>query len=263
MVDDLEWGDAAAKQLLNFLTLQNAGSSPSDDGDLSNKSNTRPLYLMLYRTGEVHETHPLRELVGSLVRGNSGEELGLQVMNEEQVQKLLVNMARHYVQPAFANEIYRQTEGNPFYIGEVIRSLIFEGKLKWTGECWQATVKPEELDIPQSVRLVIERRLVHLSAECRATPALAAVLGRQVSSSLLCQASNFSEEVVAEHIDFPVQAQILTSLYEAGRNKLTSPDYGQDDDLAFTHDKIREVLYQWLNPLRRRAVHRPVGPAFQ
>ena len=263
ILDDLQWADAATMQLLNFLTLQNAGSSPFDGGDLSNKSNTRPLYLMLYRTGEVNETHPLRELIAALVRGNIGEELRLQRLNEEQVQKLLVNMARHYVQPAFANEIYRQTEGNPFYIGEVIRSLIFEGKLKWTGECWQATVKPEELDIPQSVRLVIERRLVHLSPECRATLALAAVLGRQFSSALLCQASNFSEEVVAEHIDFAVQAQILTSLYEAGRNKLTSLDYGQDDDLAFTHDKIREVLYQWLNPLRRRALHRRVSQAIE
>src|SRR5258708_39267632 len=107
-------------------------------------------------------------------------------------------MARPYVQPGFGNEIYRQTEGKPFYIGEVSRSLIFEGNLKWTGECWQATVKPEELDIPQSVRLVIEPRLVHLSPECRATLALAAVLGRQVSSALLCQASNFSYEVLSQ-----------------------------------------------------------------
>jgi DNA-binding SARP family transcriptional activator/tetratricopeptide (TPR) repeat protein len=263
ILDDLQWADAATMQLLNFLTLQNTGSNPFDDRELANRSNARPLYLMLYRTGEVHETHPLRELIATLVRGNIGEELRLQRLNEEQVQKLLVNMARHYVQPAFASEIYRQTEGNPFYIGEAIRSLIFEGKLKWTGEYWQATVKPDELDIPQSVRLVIERRLVHLSPECRATLALAAVLGRQFSSALLCQASNFSEEVVAEHIDFAIQAQILTSLYESGRNKLTSLDYGQDVDLAFTHDKIREVLYQWLNPLRRRALHRRVSQAIE
>jgi tetratricopeptide (TPR) repeat protein len=183
----------------------------------------------------------------------------LQRLNEEQVQKLLVNMAGHDVQPIFANEIYRQTEGNPFYIGEVIRSLILEGKLTWTGQYWQATVKPDELDIPQSVRLVIERRLVHLSPECRTTLAVAAVLGRQFSSALLCQASNFAEEIVAEHIDIAIQAQILTSLY----SKLARLDYGQDVDLAFTHDKIREVLYQWLNPLRRRALHRQARQALE
>jgi DNA-binding SARP family transcriptional activator len=263
ILDDLQWADAATMQLLNFLSLQSSASNPPDGRNPSSKSNVSPLYLMLYRAGEVHETHPLRGLIAALVRGNIGEELRLQRLNEEQVQKLLINMARHYVQPAFASEIYRQTEGNPFYIGEVIRSLILEGKLKWTGEHWQATVKPDELEIPQSVRLVIERRLVHLSPECRATLALAAVLGRQFSSALLCQASNFSEEVVAEHIDFAVQAQILTSLYEPGRSKLSLPDYGQDVDLSFSHDKIREVLYQWLNPLRRRALHRQVGQAIE
>jgi DNA-binding SARP family transcriptional activator len=195
ILDDLQWADAATMQLLNFLTLQSTGSSPFDGRDLSKKSTAVPLYLMLYRTGEVHEAHPLRGLLAALVRGNIGEELRLQRLNEEQVQKLLVNMAGHDVQPVFANEIYRQTEGNPFYIGEVIRSLVLEGKLKWTGEYWQATVKPDELDIPQSVRLVIERRLLHLSPECRMTLAVAAVLGRQFSSALLCQASNFSEEV--------------------------------------------------------------------
>ncbi len=259
ILDDLQWADAATMHLLNFLTLQSAGNGPFDGRDLSNKSNAMPLYLMLYRTGEVHETHPLRGLLAALVRGNIGEELRLQRLNEEQVQTLLVNMAGHDVQPIFANEIYRQTEGNPFYIGEVIRSLILEGKLKWTGEYWQATVKPDELDIPQSVRLVIERRLVHLSPECRTTLAVSAVLGRQFSSALLCRASHFAEEIVAEHIDDAIQAQILTSLY----SKLARLDYGQDVDLAFTHDKIREVLYQWLNPLRRRALHRQARQALE
>jgi tetratricopeptide (TPR) repeat protein len=68
---------------------------------------------------------------------------------------------------------------------------------------------------------------------------------------------------VAGQIDFAIQAQILTSLYESGRNKLARLDYGQDVDLAFTHDKIREVLYQGLNPLRRRALHRQASQAIE
>jgi predicted ATPase len=84
-------------------------------------------YLMLYRTGEVHETHPLRRLLAALVRGNIGEELRLRRLNEEQVQKLLVNMAGHYVQPVFANEIYRQTEGNPsILVKSSVRSSLKE-----------------------------------------------------------------------------------------------------------------------------------------
>lgn len=266
ILDDLQWADTATMQLLSFLTLQGAGVSPFDSVTTPNKNASAPLYLMLYRPDAVHETHPLRGLIASLARGGMGEELRPQRLTEEQVQQLLVNMAGHTVHPSFAGEIYRHTEGNPFFIGEVIRSLIFEGKIRWTGERWQATVKVSELAIPQSVRLLIERRLAHLSPDCRTTLTLAAVLGRHFSSELLCQARGLSEDVVAEHIDNAISAQLLAShshLVPGTRVESGSHDHGSDVDLAFTHDKIREVLYQWLNPLRRRTLHRQVAQAIE
>jgi predicted ATPase/DNA-binding SARP family transcriptional activator len=261
ILDDLQWADAATLQLLKFLTSQ--GASPFDSVNLSNNG-VVPLYLMTYRADEVHETHPLRGLIATLSRGGIGEELRLQRLNENEVHQLLENMARHPVNPVFAGEIYRQTEGNPFFIGEAIRSLIFEGKLKWTGERWQATVKVDELEIPQSVRLLIERRLVQLSPDCRTTLALAAVLGRQFSSALLCQARNLGEDIVAEHIDNAIQRQLLCPISDLpSRGDAASSLNRQDLDLAFTHDKIREVLYQWLNPLRKRVLHRQVAQAME
>jgi predicted ATPase/DNA-binding SARP family transcriptional activator len=263
ILDDLQWADAATLHLLNYLTLQ-GGVSPFDSVSSADKGNAIPLYLLLYRTAEVQETHPLRGLIAALQRGGIGEELRLQRLTEEQVQQLLVNMARQPITAIFAGEIYRHTEGNPFFIGEAIRSLILEGKVVWTGERWQSTVKATELEIPQSVRLLIERRLVNLSPDCRTTLTLAAVLGRQFSSALLCKAHSLSEEVIAEHIDNAIQIQILSSLIGASSNGSDAAGYhGQDLDLTFTHDKIREVLYEWLNPLRRRTLHRQVAQAIE
>ena len=263
VLDDLQWADAATLHLLNYLTVQ-GGVSPFESVSGTNKNNTQPFYVLLYRAGEVHEAHPLRGLIAALQRNGVGEELHLQRLTEEQVQQLLINMARQPVTPVFAGEIYRHTEGNPFFIGEAIRSLIIEGKIVWRGERWQSTVKATELEIPQSVRLLIERRLVNLLPDCRATLTLAAVLGRQFISALLGKARNLSEEVIAEHIDNAIQIQILCSLISA--NPIGSDAiayYGQDIDLAFTHDKIREVMYQWLNPLRRRTLHRQVAQAIE
>lgn len=263
ILDDLQWADAATLHLLNYLMFQ-GGVSPFDSTGGADKGSALPLYLLLYRTGEVHETHPLRGLIAALQRSGIGEEQRLQRLTEEQVQQLLVNMARQPVTPVFAGEIFRHTEGNPFFIGEAIRSLVLEGKIIWTGERWQSTVKVTELEIPQSVRLLIERRLVNLSPDCRTTLTLAAVLGRQFSSALLCKAHNLSEEVIAEHIDNAIQIQILSSLSGSSSSGSDTAGYhGQDFDLTFTHDKIREVLYQWLNPLRRRALHRQVAQAFE
>ncbi|MGZ3617533.1 MAG: ATP-binding protein, partial [Ktedonobacteraceae bacterium] len=263
VLDDLQWADAATLQLLNFLTVQ-GGVSPFESVSGNVKNNSLPFYMLLYRAGEVYEAHPLRGLIAALQRNGVGEELRLQRLSEEEVQQLLMNMARQPVTPVFAGEIYRHTEGNPFFIGEAIRSLIMDGKIVWTGERWQSTVKATELEIPQSVRMLIERRLVNLTPECRATLTLAAVLGRQFSSALLCKARNLSEEIIAEHIDNAIQIQILSSLNSANAFGSDAVGYyGQDIDLAFTHDKIREVLYQWLNPLRRRTLHRQAAQAIE
>ena len=263
VLDDLQWADAATLQLLNFLTVQ-GGVSPFESVSGTVKNNSLPFCMLLYRAGEVFETHPLRGLIAALQRNGIGEELRLHRLIEEEVQQLLMNMARQPVTPVFAGEIYRHTEGNPFFIGEAVRSLVIEGKIVWTGERWQSTVKITELEIPQSVRMLIERRLVNLSPECRTTLTLASVLGRQFSSELLCKARNLSEEIIAEHIDNAIQIQILSSLLNANTTGSDAVGYhGQDIDLTFTHDKIREVLYQWLNPLRRRTLHRQVAQAIE
>src|SRR6266705_6497363 len=257
ILDDLQWADAATMQLLNFLITQSPGGNPFDSA-IPQRS-PAPLYLLLYRADEVHETHPLRGLMTTLARTGISEDVRLLRLTEAQVQQLLINMAGHFVRPVFATEIFRQTEGNPFFIGEAIRTLILEGKIKKVGERWQATVDISQLELPHSVRLLIERRLVHLSPECRTSMTLAAVLGRQFSSALLCQARNLSEDAVAEHIDDAIRAQILSVFSDSSKSGAQE----QDLDLAFTHDKIREVLYQWLNPLRRRTLHSQVAHAIE
>jgi predicted ATPase/DNA-binding SARP family transcriptional activator len=254
ILDDLQWADAATIHLLNYLTLQ-ANGGPTGLTNTSGAS-LAPLFVLLYRSGEVSETHPLRGLLATLIRVGIAEELRLQRLNEAEVHQLLVNMAGHPVQPPFAAEIHRQTEGNPFFIGEALRSLVLNGKIVWTGQYWQSTVKPSELDLPPSVRLLIEQRLANFSPECRTTLTLAAVTGRQFSSALLAQARGIPEEEVSEHIESAIRRQMLSSPADL-------PQHQRDIDLTFTHDYIREVLYQWLNPLRRRTLHRQVAQAIE
>src|SRR5438270_13119985 len=100
-----------------------------------------PLFLLLYRTGEVHETHPLRGFIAGLVRQGIGEELRLQRLTEEQVHQLLVIMAGHSVGPMLAGEIYRHTAGDILFVGDAVRSLVGQGKVAWAGIRWQNMVK--------------------------------------------------------------------------------------------------------------------------
>lgn len=253
ILDDLQWADAATIQLLNYLTLAPVPSlSPTD----------RPLYMLLYRADEVPESHALRGLLSSLARFRKMQEIRLKRLSEEAVKQLLVKLTGHSISEVFVNEIYKHTEGNPFFLGETLLSLLHEGKVKKLNGQWQTVVSLDELALPQSIRLLIERRLQHLSPECRTTLSLAAALGRQFSSELLCTARHLSEENVAEQVDDAIRLHILSPLTIAnGQNRARANR--QEADLSFTHDKIREVLYQWLNPLRRRTMHRRIAQTIE
>ncbi len=253
VLDDLQWADTATVQLLNYLLLAPVPSL---------SSTARPLYMLLYRSNEVHESHALRGLLTSLARFRKMEELRLKRLSEEAVKQLLMELAGHPISEVFTNEIYKHTEGNPFFLGETLISLLHEGKVKKVDGQWQTVVSLDELALPQSIRLLIERRLLRLSPECRTTLALAAVLGRQFSSELLCTARKLPEESVAEHIDDAIRLHILSPLSIA-KGQSAHKVSQMEADLAFTHDKIREVLYQWLNPLRRRTMHRQVAQAIE
>src|SRR5436305_11705479 len=252
ILDDLQWADIATMQLLSYLTAL----SPNG---------TLPLYILLYRADEVHESHPLRGLLSPLLRSGIMEEVRLKRLSEDAVRQMVEHFAGHPVLPIFASEIFKHTEGNPFFVGEALLSLIQEGKVKKVGDHWETVVSLHQLELPQSVRLLIERRLVHFSPDCRTTLALAAVLGRQFSSALLCKARNLQEDVVAEHVDDAIRLYILVPFSEASSEQRTNGlrVSRSDIDLTFTHDKIREVLYQRLNPLRRRSMHRQVAHAIE
>ncbi len=249
--DDLQWADTATMQLLSYLLMQSAS--------IASQGNTVPLFLLLYRPDEVGETHPLRNLLLAQLRTGQAQEMRLKRLKEDEVQQLLMQMAGHMVGTPFTEEIYKYTEGNPFFIGETIRALVEDGKVKKIGERWQTMVALEDLELPQSVRLVIERRLLNLSPECRVTLAYASLLGRQLHSELLRRVRNLSEEAIAEQLDEAISIRILEPLAVHAQSNEHGDEVGQAADLMFTHDKIREVLAHSLNPLRHRIAHRQIA----
>ena len=253
--DDLQWADTATIQLLSYLLIQSA--------NLVSQGRVAPFFLLLYRPDEVNEAHPLRSLLLAQLHAGHAQEISLKRLEEGQVQQLLMQMAGHEIGTSFTEEIYKYTEGNPFFIGETIRVLIEDGKIKKIGERWQTTVALEELALPHSVRLVIERRLAYLSSESRMTLAYAAVLGRQIHSELLRRARNLSEETLAEHIDDVIRIHVLEPLAENTQSIEHGYEDNQAADLMFTHDKIREVLVRSLNPLRQRIAHRQIAQTIE
>ena len=152
------------------------------------------------------------------------------------------------VSPDLAAAIHRETEGNPFFIEEVVKSLIEQGEIYRVGEGWERKAIVE-LGLPQSIKDAIGRRLGRLSPECLEIVHTAAALGKVFPFGELAAVSAASED------------QLLDALDEAGAAQLVRAEGGEA--FAFTHDKIRETLYEELNPVRRRRLHQRIGEALE
>jgi tetratricopeptide (TPR) repeat protein len=144
------------------------------------------------------------------------------------------------------DSIHEQTEGNPLFVGEIVRLLEIEGALE------EIAAEPGgHLMIPEGVRTVIRRRLRHLSEDCKLLLVLAAVLGREFDLDALEQVS----QVSGDHL--------LDTLDEAARERVVAGVPGLPGRMRFAHALIRDAVYDDLPPGRRVQLHRRVGEALE
>ena len=212
----------------------------------------RVLILGTYREVELDRAHPL---AASLVDWNherllDGVRLG-RLTIEDTANLLAAMFDQESVSEEFYRAIYSETEGNPFFIEEVIKSLIESGQIYREGGKWQRE-EIEDLAIPQSVKEAIGRRLDSISDESTAALRTAAGLGK------IFEFSELAAGTLSDQPDEQAEGVLLDSLEEAISAQTDSVKTGRSS-FAFTHDKIREVLYEEMNPIRRRRLHQRLG----
>ena len=145
----------------------------------------------------------------------------------------------------FAHALHRETEGNPFFIEEVLRHLIEADAVD--GTTWGPLASFTELGIPDGVREAIERRLATLSPAARRVVTMAAVIGR-----------SFSIEVLDGLAELPGE-RLLEALEEAAERRIVEEEAGAPGRYTFAHALIRETLYASLSGPRRVGLHRRIG----
>ena len=193
------------------------------------------MVLGTYREIELDRVHPLSQALVDWDRERFAVRVPLARLSAEQTAALLATLlGQDTVTAPFAEAIFKETEGNPFFIEETVKTLIDQGQIEHrTGEGYlRAAI--EELAIPQSVRAAISRRLDRMSEACTTVLHTAAAIGKTFDFNELVEVSTHDEDVVLDALDEATSAQLLIS---AGR-----------DAFKFTHDKIREVLYEGTQP---------------
>jgi DNA-binding SARP family transcriptional activator len=231
VLDDLHAADVPSLLLLEFL----APELPQ----------ARILVLGLYRDVELGPEHPLASTLIELAR-HAASTLPLTGLPEPEVGRFIE--AVYGVEPpsGLSAAIQRQTEGNPLFVGEILRLLATEGRMNEA-----VGARAERLGIPVSVRDVIARRLRHLSDECKRMLTLASVLGREFDLDALMRVSEQDLDTLLDLLDEAISARVVGEVA------------GSPGHLRFAHVLIRDALYDGLPATRRMRLHRQVGKALE
>jgi DNA-binding SARP family transcriptional activator/predicted ATPase len=242
VLEDLHWASESTLQLLHYLACHLADQPAMIVGTF------RPEALGLQ--------HPLRALRRRLAREGLARPLRLSRLSREAVGTMVVEMsgAGRVVLP-LAGRLYQETEGNPFFLMEIVKALFETGLIRLEEGSWQgdfARISEGELPLPASVSEAVQARVQRLNEKAQQAVRLVAVLGRAFDFEVLNAVWDRGEEVTLEALDDLLRQRLIDeSTDEAGA------------DYAFTHHKIQEVVYEELPRRRRQYLHGQVGAAME
>ncbi|HUP68444.1 MAG TPA: AAA family ATPase [Acidimicrobiales bacterium] len=229
VLDDLHAADRPSLRFLQFLAL--------------NLRHSSLLVVAGYRGVEAKLDPGVQPLFGELAR--HGHLVPLGGLNYDDIAALVAQAGPTVPEPATVEAIHQVTDGNPFFVHEVIRMLRTEGRLN------RPLSSGEALRVPEGVRDAIGLRLARLSPEANHVLAVASVLGRDFDAHVVERTAGLTTDEVWAALDEAVDAQLIVEALRAVRR------------YSFRHALVRDTLYEALPAGRRAALHRDVGEALE
>jgi class 3 adenylate cyclase/tetratricopeptide (TPR) repeat protein len=219
--EDLHWIDAETQAILNYLVL----SLPS----------SHMLLLVSYRPEYRHEWQSMP----------CYNQIRIEPLEPEGAENLLDTLLGHDVTLLPLKQLLAQrTEGNPFFLEESVRSFIESKALIGEPGTYRFVGSLAAIQVPSTVEPVIAERIDRLSPVCKQLLQAAAVIGMNVSSSLLHSVVELEDETVRQGL---AQLQSAEFLHETGL--FPEPEY------VFKHALTHDVAYKNLLQERRRTLH--------
>jgi DNA-binding CsgD family transcriptional regulator len=230
VIEDLHWSDENTLEFLLFLVR---------------KITTQQILVVLtYRDDEMSQ--PLRSLLAQLDRERQRQEVVLESLNRSNTETFLLTVLQEArsLPIGMLDALYDLTEGNPFFLEEVLKALIVAGELVERAEGW-SWKRADTWHIPLSLHNAVELRLTRLSTDARRVLQLAAVAGRRFDFALLIEITGFDETHLLEMMKEAINAQLV--IEETA------------DQFAFRHALTQQAIASGLLAREQRAFHTTIA----
>ena len=227
LLEDLHWFDPASEEFIELLVESYPG--------------TRTLVVMNFRP----------EFGAAWMDRSYYLHLPLAALGPGAVAELLQNLlGTHPSLERLPGHILERTGGNPFFVEEVVRTLIEEGALEGSPAAYRLTRPPDDLRVPATVQSLLSARIDRLPVQAKHVLQTAAVVGRTFSEPVLRRVTELLEDDLASSLHTLCSAEFLheEALYPVA-------------EYRFWHPLTQEVAYGSLLGKRRCRIHAAVAGA--
>ena len=241
VLDDLQWADLASLQLLRHLLASGA-----------------PLPLTVvatFRDSDLSRDAPLAAVLADLRREARATRLQLNGLDDHDIVELIEAAAGYELDGAgvaLAHAVHGETDGNPFFVTELLRHLAESGEVTASIDGRYGLASGlADLDLPRSIREVVGHRVARLGETATRVLSLAAVVGQAFDLEVLGAVAEVDDEQLLDVLDAAVAAALITEdSTVAGRYR-------------FAHTLIQHTLYQDTSMARRQRAHLRVAQALE
>lgn len=240
-IDDLHWADPPSIKLLQFLAHKII--------------NHKIIIICTYRPEDLFwgedTSHPLAEPLKRLSRDKLFIPIELERFGSKETDILVRNiLGIRKVPKNFSQLIFKRTNGNPFFVEEILYSLLERKIIDPTEPDWSVSIDPETISLPTTLKDVILRRIHWLKGNSMNVIRLASVSGPRITFDIIKEALDMEEEEILEALEELVQAKFLKEMEE-------------EESYEFENPVIQEVIYTELNHSRRRFLHMKMGKVLE
>ncbi|MGO9607835.1 MAG: ATP-binding protein [Candidatus Binataceae bacterium] len=238
VLDDLQWADEGTLLLLSHLA-RCAAQIPL-------------LVVGTYRDFDLNPAGILTRTISELTRLRLVHRITLGGLSQSVVAEMLRALSGREAPQPVVRLFHAETDGNPFFIEELFRYLVEQGKLLDAKGEYRDTVSVSDFDVPQSVRMVIGRRVARLTGDTLKILCTAPVIGRSFTFELLAASIQADADSLLDSIEEAESAGLISSTVEY-----------PDARFRFSHELIRQTVISQVSVARRQRLHLNVAVALE